>query len=371
MIINQFKGRAFSRSLAYVVHKPGARFLGCNVFYGDLEDINKQLHTVAHRSAKVQRPMMHFAISLAPGEWLKDHQWRSLGKDYLERMGYDNNQYILVKHTDTPNHEHVHLIVNRVRWSGTAVNDSWDYYRSQRVVRELEAQYQLMPVRASWEPFSERLPQENDLQLPDLPAQTQRRMELQDQLRSEVNQALATRLDLERFIAQLESRAVQVKVTHRQQKAVGIAFDFEGEHFTGRQLGKGYSLPGLLVALKKPVPSLSDADQEAKVDDVQLPNEPPFYHRYYLELVEQVRGRRGANWTQRQVDFQIAAMAVMSKKPDAARALVYSPDVQRLKQEQGEAVAMDYLRELMQAAQRQLIEVRQQSRERQVELERE
>ena len=113
MIINQFKGRAFARSLAYVIHKPGARFLGCNVFYGDLEDINEQLQTVARRSTKVQRPMMHFAISLAPGERLKDHQWRSLGKDYLERMGYDQNQYVLVKHTDTPNHEHVHIIVNR------------------------------------------------------------------------------------------------------------------------------------------------------------------------------------------------------------------------------------------------------------------
>ena len=368
MIINQFKGRAFSRSLAYVIQKPGARFLGCNVFYGDVDDINEQLQTVAHRSAKVQRPMMHFAISLAPGERLKDHQWRSLGKDYLERMGYDKNQYVLVKHTDTPNHEHVHIIVNRVRWSGKTVNDSWDYYRSQKVVRELEEQYQLTPVRASWEPFTERLPQDNAVQLPDLPAQTQRRMRLQDQLRFEVNQALATSRDLGDFIAQLEAGTVEVKLTHRQQKAVGIAFDFEGEHFTGRQLGKGYGLPGLLATLVKQNPVEAICPEEAEGES--LPLELSYHHQLYLEMVDWVKQKTRSDLPRRQVDFQIAMLAIRSSKPDAAKALVLSPDVQRLKQEQGEKVAMDYLRQLMESAQQQLRQMPQKEKAQREEKER-
>ena len=369
MIINQFKGTAFSSSLAYVIHKPGARFLGCNVFYGDVDDINEQMQVVAHRSDKVQRPMMHFALSLSPGERLKDHQWRSLGKAYLERMGYDNNQYVLVKHTDTPNHEHVHMIVNRVRWNGTTVSDSWSYYRSQEVARELEREYQLTPVRTSWEPFSERLPQENVVQLPDLPTTVQRRMSLQDELRSAVNQALVTSRDLDGFIAQLEARTVQVKLTHRQQKAVGIAFDFEGEHFAGGKLGKGYSLPGLLATLVKQKQSVAEGDEGKKLE-VRTGNEPPFHQRYYWELVEIVERRWGTGLSTQQKDFQLAMLALRSSKPDAGKALGYSPDIQRLSREQGEQAARDYLRQLLESAQQRLREIDQEQKSRRGQQER-
>ena len=100
-------------------------------------------------------------------------------------------------------------------------------------------------------------------------------------------------------------------------------------------------------------------------------HEPPFHERYYRELVDLVESRLGAGLSVREKDFQIAMLALRSSKPDAAKALVFSPDVQRLKQEQGEQAAMDYLREVMEEAQQRLREVQQQVRERQRELERE
>ena len=117
-------------------------------------------------------------------------------------------------------------------------------------------------------------------------------MGLQDQLRSEVNQALATSRDLEGFIAQLEARTVQVTLTHRQQKAVGIAFEFEGEHCAGGKLGKGYSLPGLLATLVKHKQSLAEA-AETQTPEVRSDDEQPFHQRYYWELVEMVERRLG------------------------------------------------------------------------------
>lgn len=353
MIINQFKGSAFARSLAYVIHKPGARFLGSNAFYDDVEAINSAMQTVAQRSARVQRPMMHFAISLAPGERLKDHQWRSLTRAYLQRLGYDNNQYVVVKHTDTPNHEHVHVVVNRVRWSGSVVRDSWSYYRSQTVARALEKEYGLMSVRMSWEPFEERShQQEGAVNLPALPVVVQRRMDLQEQLRSWVNGALVTSQNLDEFIQQLEGQTVQVTLTHRQQKTVGIAFDFEGEHFTGRQLGKGYGLPGLLAALVKQNPVEPLQPEEAASES--LPLELSYHHQLYLEMVDWVKEKTRSDLPRRQVDFQIAMLALRSSRPDAAKALVLSPDVQQLKREQGESAAMAYLRQLMEEAQERL-----------------
>jgi len=83
-----------------------------------------------------------------------------------------------------------------------------------------------------------------------------------------------------------------------------------------------------------------------------------FHQRYYQELVELVERRLGDGLSGPQKDFQIAMLAIRSSRPDAAKALVFSPDVQRLKQERGEAAAMTYLRQLMEAAQRQMEETR-------------
>lgn len=62
----------------------------------------------------------------------------------------------------------------------------------------------------------------------------------------------------------------------------------------------------------------------------------------------------GAGLSGQRKDFQIARLAIWSSRPDAAKALVFSPDVQRLKQEQ---VAIDYLRQLMEGGQERLREI--------------
>ena len=316
---------------------------------------------VAWQSERVQKPMMHYAISLSPGEHLNDSEWRSLARQYLKEMGYTDNQYLLVRHTDTPHHDHVHLIVNRVkRASGKAVCLNWDYYQSQGLVRQLEKQFNLSPVRASWEPFTERLPGEDE-PLFSLPPEVQHRQVVQQQIRGVVNEGLLLSQELEAFIRLLETRGVRVELKERQGEYKGIAFSYENERFTGSQLGAGYSLPKLMNAWQK------TAVAEVRSD----PDEPPFHQRYYRELVALVESRLGADLSVREKDFQIAMLAIRSSKPDAAKALVFSPDVQRLKQEQGEPVAMEYLRQLMEEAQGRLREVQQQTRERQRELERE
>ena len=66
-------------------------------------------------------------------------------------MGFTNNQYIAVKHTDQENHEHIHLVTSRVKMDGSVVSDSWDWIRSQDVIRKLEKDFELESVPSSWE----------------------------------------------------------------------------------------------------------------------------------------------------------------------------------------------------------------------------
>ena len=51
----------------------------------------------------------------------------------------------------------------------------------------------------------------------------------------------------------------------------------------------------------------------------------------------------GAGLSGLRKDFQIVMLAICSSRPGMVKALVFSPDVQRLRQEEGEPVGMDYL----------------------------
>jgi hypothetical protein len=73
-------------------------------------------------------------------------------------MGFTNNQYIAAKHTDQESHENIHLVTSRVKMNGSAVSDSWDWIRSQDVIRKLEKDFELESVPSSFirrSPFNE------------------------------------------------------------------------------------------------------------------------------------------------------------------------------------------------------------------------
>src|SRR4028118_264598 len=68
----------------------------------------------------------------------------------MKAMEFDNNQYVVVKHNDT-DHDHIHIVASRIRLDESVVDDSWDYYKSQETIRQLERNYNLETVAPSWE----------------------------------------------------------------------------------------------------------------------------------------------------------------------------------------------------------------------------
>ena len=346
MIITQYKSKGFKRTLRYVREKSGSSLLGHNLFCSTIEEQNEAMLGGAWQSHRVKKPMIHYAISLAPGERLKDSEWRRLAKQYMREMGYTDNQYLLVRHTDTPHHDHAHLVINRVqRTTGKAVCLGWDYYKSQALVRKLEEQFNLSPVRASWEPFTESLP--GDEPLLSVPPEVAHRQAVKEQIRSALNASLIGCENLKDFKPRVEAKGIQVELYEHYGELKGIAFSADNERFTGSQIGNGYSLPKLTRAW----------ETQALQSDPALQEDASFHQRYYKTLTKTVEKRLGDGLSTQQKDFQIAMLAVRSSRPNAAKALVFSPDVQRLKREQGEEVAMDYLRKLMESAQERLRQI--------------
>ena len=74
-----------------------------------------------------------FHASLNPSP--EDEQLREIACEYMERMGYGEQPYIVFKHKDIER-EHLHIVSLRINELGRKINDSREYDRSMSVLRE-------------------------------------------------------------------------------------------------------------------------------------------------------------------------------------------------------------------------------------------
>lgn len=65
-----------------------------------------------------------------------------IAKEYMQKMGITDTQYLLVRHLDQP-HPHCHLVYNRVGNNGQTISDKNIKIRNAKVCRELTEKYGL------------------------------------------------------------------------------------------------------------------------------------------------------------------------------------------------------------------------------------
>ena len=88
--------------------------------------------------------VFHASLNPSPEDRLTDDQLRDIAQEYMERMGYGKQPYIVFKHKDI-DREHLHIVSLRVDEQGRKISDSHEYDRSMSVLRELERKYDLHP----------------------------------------------------------------------------------------------------------------------------------------------------------------------------------------------------------------------------------
>ena len=88
--------------------------------------------------------VFHASLNPSPEDRLTDDQLRDIAQEYMERMGYGNQPYIVFKHKDI-DRQHLHIVSLRVDEQGRKISDSHEYDRSMSVLRELERRYDLHP----------------------------------------------------------------------------------------------------------------------------------------------------------------------------------------------------------------------------------
>ena len=91
---------------------------------------------------KTEKPIMHISLNPHPDDKLTDSQFADIAEEYMERMGYGDQPYVVYKHEDIERH-HIHIVALNVDSSGKKIDDSNNFYRSKAITRDLEQKYGL------------------------------------------------------------------------------------------------------------------------------------------------------------------------------------------------------------------------------------
>ena len=94
------------------------------------------------QATKAEKTMMHISLNPHPDDRLSEAQYIQIAHEYMEKMGFAEMPYVIVKHEDLDRH-HIHIVALRVRPDGSAIDSKNNYYRSKEITREIERKYGL------------------------------------------------------------------------------------------------------------------------------------------------------------------------------------------------------------------------------------
>ena len=241
MLAKITKGQDFYGCLRYVLGKTGAERIGGNMEGIALSELVAEFNLSVQRQQRrsprnlAQVVVCHTSLSVEIGRNLEAETWNAIAKDYLTEMGFDNNQFVMVRHTDTQ-HDHVHLVIARSRLDGTMVNGWLDYQRAQLVLRKLEQDYQLQSVPSSWE-TDITAPTVNEVRQFHQTGEPSVRVLLQ----VAIDDVLSTSIDLDDFRERLAMYGVESRLRQISTGIAGISYKLNDIAFPGYKLGKRYT----------------------------------------------------------------------------------------------------------------------------------
>lgn len=131
----------------------------------------------AQMNPDLSRSVWHTAVSFSPQDEARltadPGLMAQVATDYLAGMQLADSQYVVIRHRDT-GHSHFHIVANRVANDGQTVGDGHNFSRSETLLREIEAKYELTPM----------IEQAQRQSLKRVPDRDRQRIALRDQVRT-------------------------------------------------------------------------------------------------------------------------------------------------------------------------------------------
>ncbi|AFY91143.1 Relaxase/mobilization nuclease family protein (plasmid) [Chroococcidiopsis thermalis PCC 7203] len=224
-----------------------------------------QLRVTCDLNPNVQRTCCHIILSLLDRdgyrECLEDKQYAEISKRYLQAMGFVGEgthecQWLVVRHDDA-NNAHIHIVASRVRMDGTAVNDSWDWWKSQVTIRKLEQEYGLEILSCSNSQVAAAVKKQHGIETgyttrraPSIRQKhhTSNQKPLTQQFAQIIDDVVATSPTVSQFIQRLErEHGITVLPKFSGDRFMsGFSYSKDGWQIAGYSIGSNYTFPKLI-----------------------------------------------------------------------------------------------------------------------------
>ncbi len=106
---------------------------------------NKCFEPYLSANIKTEKTVRHISLNPDPADKVSDEQFTEMAQEYMERMGYGSQPYIVFKHTDI-DRTHIHIVSTCVGIDGKKIPDDYDHPRSMAICRALEQKYNLQKI---------------------------------------------------------------------------------------------------------------------------------------------------------------------------------------------------------------------------------
>lgn len=144
-------GSSLYGALAYnseKINREEGRLLGANKIILpaegqiDIRRIAENFNAFMPKTGKTKKPVLHISLNPHPDDKLTDQDFEILAREYLEKLGFGEQPFIIYKHADIARH-HIHIVTVNVNEQGKRLNQDFLFRRSKKITTELEEKYNL------------------------------------------------------------------------------------------------------------------------------------------------------------------------------------------------------------------------------------
>lgn len=116
----------------------------------NMQQLSRSFEHYLLANRRTEKPILHISLNPDPKDTVRDQDFESLAREYMKKMGYGNQPYIIFKHTDIER-THIHIVSVCVDEEGRKISDKFEKRRSMDVCRTLEKEYSMISAVAKRE----------------------------------------------------------------------------------------------------------------------------------------------------------------------------------------------------------------------------
>ena len=233
MVGKVISGSSFSGTVGYVMKEESQILEAEGITPPEVKDMVQDFKDQALLNPRLKNTVGHISLSFSPKDAprMTDALMTQIAKEYMQKMGITDTQYLLVRHLDQP-HPHCHLVYNRVGNNGQTISDKNIKIRNAKVCRELTEKYGLYLA-----------PGKDDVRREQLREPDKTRYEIHDAIKG----CLPKCKSWNELEGKLKEQGIGVRykycgLTDRKQ---GVLFSKNGFEFSGSKIDRAFSFTKL------------------------------------------------------------------------------------------------------------------------------